>query len=42
MVRWNVLCEELRLIVEDVEENNPSDIAYVYSGYAPLSCRYYQ
>lgn len=39
MVRWPILCEELNLIVEDVEEENPTDIAYVYSGYAPLSCR---
>ncbi|KAK2193496.1 hypothetical protein NP493_12g08025 [Ridgeia piscesae] len=29
----------LRLFVEEVKEQNPSDIAYVYSGYAPLSVR---
>lgn len=39
MVRWSVLSRELQLIVEEVEEENPDDIAYVYSGYAPLSCR---
>ncbi|CAG8761276.1 23385_t:CDS:10, partial [Gigaspora margarita] len=32
----------LRLIVDDVEEHNPQDIAYVYSGYAPLSVRLIQ
>eukprot|EP00951_Prasinocladus_malaysianus_P027844 scaffold251553_cov20-Prasinocladus_malaysianus.AAC.1 len=29
----------LNLIVEDVSESNPHDLAYTYSGYAPLSCR---
>ncbi|XP_029426745.1 LOW QUALITY PROTEIN: vacuolar protein sorting-associated protein 33A-like [Rhinatrema bivittatum] len=29
----------LRLWVEEVNEQNPSDISYVYSGYAPLSVR---
>uniref|UniRef100_A0A6A7FXZ5 Vacuolar protein sorting-associated protein 33A-like n=2 Tax=Hirondellea gigas TaxID=1518452 RepID=A0A6A7FXZ5_9CRUS len=29
----------LRLIVDDVNELNPTDIAYVHSGYAPLSVR---
>ncbi len=32
----------LRLIVDDVDEENPSDIAYTYSGYAPLSVRLVQ
>eukprot|EP01112_Ceratiomyxa_fruticulosa_P014948 TRINITY_DN4340_c0_g6_i1.p1 TRINITY_DN4340_c0_g6~~TRINITY_DN4340_c0_g6_i1.p1 ORF type:complete len:617 (-),score=127.38 TRINITY_DN4340_c0_g6_i1:93-1943(-) len=32
----------LRLVVDDIDENNPSDIAYVYSGYAPLSVRLVQ
>ncbi|CAG8793958.1 17708_t:CDS:2, partial [Cetraspora pellucida] len=27
----------LRLFVDEVEEHNPQDIAYVYSGYVPLS-----
>jgi len=36
------LRKALRLIVEEIDEGNPSDIAYVYSGYAPLSCRLIQ
>ncbi|CAI9744345.1 sorting-associated 33A-like isoform X2 [Octopus vulgaris] len=31
--------KSLRLIVDDVNEQNPTDIAHVYSGYAPLSIR---
>ena len=32
----------LRLIVDDVDESNPEDAAYVYSGYAPMSVRLVQ
>lgn len=32
----------LRLINDDVDEKNPRDISYVYSGYAPLSVRLVQ
>jgi hypothetical protein len=32
----------LKLIVDDVDERNPNDISYVYSGYAPLSVRLVQ
>lgn len=32
----------LNLIVEGISEANPNDIAYVYSGYAPLSIRLIQ
>lgn len=32
----------LRLIVNEVDEHNPADISYVYSGYAPLSVRLVQ
>ncbi|KAJ3158524.1 hypothetical protein HDU86_002749 [Geranomyces michiganensis] len=32
----------MRLIVDDVNEQHPNDIAYVYSGYAPLSVRLVQ
>lgn len=32
----------LRLIVDEVNEHEPDDIAYVYSGYAPLSIRLVQ
>jgi hypothetical protein len=38
--RWNMLCNELDLLVDEVEEENPDNIAYVYSGYAPLSGRF--
>lgn len=36
------LRKELRLIIDDYNENDPDDIAYVYSGYAPLSVRIVQ
>lgn len=36
------LRKALRLIVEEVNEQEPDDIAYVYSGYAPLSVRLVQ
>ena len=32
----------LRLIVDEVDEHDPEDISYVYSGYAPLSARLVQ
>jgi len=32
----------LKLFVEDVDEADPSDVAYVFSGYAPLSVRIVQ
>ncbi|XP_052712538.1 vacuolar protein sorting-associated protein 33A-like isoform X1 [Crassostrea angulata] len=31
--------KSLKLIVDEVNEQNPNDISYVYSGYAPLSIR---
>ncbi|KAL1923818.1 uncharacterized protein VTP21DRAFT_8798 [Calcarisporiella thermophila] len=34
--------KSLRLIVDDVNEHQPNDISYVYSGYAPLSIRLVQ
>lgn len=34
--------KQLRLIVDEVNEQDPNDIAYVYSGYAPLSVRLVQ
>lgn len=37
---WEYLSHNLRLIIEELNEHNPDDIAYVYSGYAPISCRY--
>ena len=36
------LRKELRLIFDDVNESDPDDVAYVYSGYAPLSIRIIQ
>jgi len=33
------LRKDIRLIVEDIDEQHPKDIAYVYSGYAPLTVR---
>ena len=39
---YNYLRKVLRLIVDEVNEQDPEDIAYVYSGYAPLSVRLVQ
>lgn len=36
------LRKQLRLIVDEVNELDPNDVAYVYSGYAPLSVRLVQ
>ncbi|KAI9851751.1 MAG: hypothetical protein M1838_002828 [Thelocarpon superellum] len=39
---YTYLRKALRLIVDEVNEQDPNDIAYVYSGYAPLSVRLVQ
>jgi vacuolar protein sorting-associated protein 33A len=39
---YSHLRKSLKLIVDDVDEQSPQDIAYVYSGYAPLSVRLVQ
>lgn len=39
---WNVLRKNLRLINESVSMINPTDMAYVSAGYAPLSARLIQ
>ncbi|KAI9684094.1 MAG: hypothetical protein M1829_003364 [Trizodia sp. TS-e1964] len=39
---YTSLRKSLRLIVDEVNEQEPDDIAYVYSGYAPLSVRLVQ
>ncbi|KAF9883287.1 hypothetical protein FE257_003778 [Aspergillus nanangensis] len=39
---YNYLRKNLHLVVEEVSEQDPSDIAYVYSGFAPLSIRLVQ
>lgn len=36
---WQLLKKGLKLVVEDVDDASPNDIAYVFSGYAPLSIR---
>jgi hypothetical protein len=36
---YNVMRKTLKLTVENVNELSPTDIAYVHSGYAPLSVR---
>jgi len=36
---WERMRQYLRLIIEELNEAEPDDIAYVYSGYAPVSCR---
>ena len=32
----------LRLVVDDIDEHDPNDVSYVFSGYAPLSVRMVQ
>lgn len=39
---YTYLRKQLKLIVDEVNEHDPNDIAYVYSGYAPLSVRLVQ
>ncbi|XP_076367418.1 vacuolar protein sorting-associated protein 33A isoform X2 [Tachypleus tridentatus] len=39
---YSSIRKTLRLMVDDVNEQNPTDIAYVHSGYAPLSVRLVQ
>ncbi|RKF64089.1 Vacuolar protein sorting-associated protein 33A [Erysiphe neolycopersici] len=39
---YSYLRKALKLIVDEVDEHDPNDIAYVYSGYAPLSVRLVQ
>lgn len=36
---FGALKRSLRLLVDDIDDKDPSDIAYVFSGYAPLSIR---
>ena len=33
------LRKALRLVIEDLDDENPDDCAYAFSGYAPISCR---
>ncbi|KAL9254155.1 Vacuolar protein-sorting-associated protein 33-like protein [Drosera capensis] len=39
---WLTIKRAMRLVVEDNNTANPSDISYVFSGYAPLSVRLIQ
>lgn len=39
---YSYLRRHLRLVVDEVQEDNPNDVAYVYSGFAPLSIRLVQ
>ncbi|KAF9969867.1 hypothetical protein BGZ73_007605 [Actinomortierella ambigua] len=39
---YSLVSKSLRLIVDEVNEQEPNDISYVYSGYAPLSVRLIQ
>jgi vacuolar protein sorting-associated protein 33A len=39
---YNTLKQKLNLFVNDVNEDNPNDISYVFCGYAPLSVRFCQ
>ncbi|WCJ42682.1 hypothetical protein M5689_023476 [Euphorbia peplus] len=39
---WLTIKTALQLVVEDTDTANPNDIAYVFSGYAPLSIRLVQ
>ena len=39
---WNSIRKSLMLWVDEVQEADPNDIAYVFSGYAPLSVRLVQ
>ena len=39
---YTYLRRQLRLVVDEVREDDPNDVAYVYSGYAPLSIRLVQ
>ncbi|PWN46543.1 Sec1-like protein, partial [Violaceomyces palustris] len=39
---FSTVRRSLKLINDDVDEKNPTDVSYVYSGYAPLSIRLVQ
>ncbi|OJJ47246.1 hypothetical protein ASPZODRAFT_64793 [Penicilliopsis zonata CBS 506.65] len=39
---YSFLRKNLQLVIEEVSEKDPEDIAYVYSGFAPLSVRLIQ
>ena len=39
---FTLVRKPLRLVVDDIDEQSPTDIAFVFSGYAPLSVRLVQ
>lgn len=39
---FNTLSQKFNLLVDNVNEESPNDISYVFSGYAPLSVRFCQ
>jgi hypothetical protein len=39
---WNTVRKSLQLWIDEVQEADPNDVAYVFSGYAPLSVRLVQ
>ncbi|XP_065831438.1 vacuolar protein sorting-associated protein 33A-like [Oscarella lobularis] len=39
---YNTIRKTMRLTVEDINEQNPDDLSYVHSGYAPLTARLVQ
>lgn len=41
-IPYPALSKGFKLVVDEVDERDPSDISYVYSGYAPLSARLIQ
>lgn len=41
-VGFQAVRSPLKLVVDDVDERDPNDVSYVYSGYAPLSIRLVQ
>jgi hypothetical protein len=36
---FGTVSQKMNLIVDNVDEQNPNDFSYVFSGYAPLSVR---
>ncbi|PWN34313.1 Sec1-like protein [Meira miltonrushii] len=41
-VGFQAVRSSLRLVVDDIDEHDPNDVSYTYSGYAPLSIRLVQ
>ena len=38
--QWAALKRAFRLLVDDVDDQNPADAAYVFSGHCPLTVRH--